>query len=147
MDIIGYVFPIVAFLIFVLLISVPEYFGEKTGLWILKRRFRSEPQKIKLGRISGWVLSKLGFFMMIFACMIAVVVIIEHMAALGVFNIPEIPFILHLIYRSLLEQQLIEPVYTMVYSILLMTAFFVAGFVKVLLKFLWSRTQLNKDST
>ena len=145
MDIIGQVFLfVVVLLLFAsLLIAIPEFLGQKAGRWAAKTG--SSPQDnlgktkakhfffLPVGELSWWG---------IFAVVIAVEVMITILVALDVPNIPpHRPFFPVYIYRALLAQQLQEPVYVMVYSILMITAFFVVSFARVLLVTRKKRTE------
>jgi hypothetical protein len=124
-DIIGEVFLFVVALLLsgLFLLVIPETLGIKAGFWVARNHFQSEPQ-IKVGETSWWT---------IFICIIAVETIIINIAALGGAIIPsERPFFPVFIYKALLEQQLQDPAYVILYSILMISAFFIAGFVRVL---------------
>ena len=144
MDIIGqvFLFVVVLLLLVFLLIIVPEFLGQKAGIWAAKTG--SSPQD-NLGKTKAK-----HFFLPVgelpwwggFAVVIAVEVMITILVALDVPNIPpQRPFFPVYIYRALLAQQLQEPVYVMVYSILMITAFFVVSFARVLLVTRKKRTE------
>ncbi|MHB1256209.1 MAG: hypothetical protein ACYCXI_08330 [Dethiobacteraceae bacterium] len=74
--------------------------------------------------------------------MAVVETIIVILIALDIPNMPpQRPNFLVYIYRALLTQQLQEPAYAMVYSILMITAFFAVGFVRALLVTRKKRTE------
>lgn len=129
-----FLFIVVALLFTLLLLVIPRDLGQKAGLFIAKNR--SAPQDnlgktkgkhsfLPVGEPSWW-----GFF----AVVVAVETIIVNLGALGVLNVPPVrPFFPVYVYKALLERVLLEPVYVTVYSILMIIAVFVAGFVQALL--------------
>ena len=129
-----FLFIVVLLLSALLLIVIPKVLGQKAGLFIAKNR--SAPQD-NLGKTKG----KHSFLSVgdlpwwgYLAVVVAVETIIGNLVALDVLNVPrEIPFLPVYIYRALLERELQEPVYVTAYSILMIIAVFVAGFVKALL--------------
>jgi len=145
MDIIGQglLFIVALLLSGLLLLAIPEFLGQKAGIWAAKTG--SSPQD-NLGKTK----TKHFFFLPVgelswwggFAVVIAVEVMITILVALDVPNIPpQSQFLPVYIYRALLTQQLQEPVYVMVYSILMITAFFVVSFARVLLVTRKKRTE------
>jgi competence protein ComGC len=144
MDIIGQVLLFVVALLLsgLLLLAIPEFLGQKTGIWVAKT---GSSQQDNLGKTKAK-----HFFLPVgelpwwggFAVVIAVEVMITILVALDVPNIPpQRPFFPVYIYRALLTQQLQEPVYIMVYSILMITAIFVVSFARVLLVTRKKRTE------
>ncbi|MBS3885963.1 MAG: hypothetical protein KGZ56_02805 [Dethiobacter sp.] len=144
MDIIGQVLLFVGVLLLLafLLVAIPEFLGQKAGIWVAKTgsspqdnlgRTKAKHVFLPVGELPWW-----GGF----AVVIAVEVMITILVALDVPNMPpQRPNFLVYIYRALLTQQLQEPVYFMVYSILMITAFFAVGFVRALLVTRKKRTE------
>ena len=125
MNIMGQALLFVIVLVFsgVFLLVIPEALGIKVGLWSARKHFQSESQ-IQVGKIS---------WREIFACIAAVEVIIISTSALVEGAIPsQRPFFPVYIYKALLVQQLQDPVYVILYSFLMIAAFFIAGFARVL---------------
>lgn|GEM_PF-860389 len=131
-----------------LLLVIPTSFGvflgQKAGLWSTKNR---------LGKTKGEHAfplpydAKNFFWWGIFAVFLTVETIIMILGDLDIPNIPILPqtlFFPFYIYRALLIQQLEEPVYVMVYSILMMTGVFAVGFVRALL--FTRKKELKADS-
>jgi len=144
MDIIGQglLFVVALLLSGLLLLAIPEFLGQKAGIWAAKTgsskqdnlgRTKTKHAFLPVGELSWW-----GGF----AVMAVVETIIIVLVALDIPNIPpQRPIFPVYIYRALLTQQLQEPVYLMVYSILMITAFFAVGFVRALLVTRKKRTE------
>jgi len=116
---------LLVFLVFgALLIVIPGHLGREAGLWVVKKH-RLSWEQIGVNPLPWW-----GTIVIIWL----VEIIITLSIALGAPMLPERPFFPFYIYRVLLGQQLVEHVFVMVYSILMITAFFIASYVRILLR-------------
>lgn len=133
MDIIGQAFLLLLVLLTfgALLIVIPEHLGREIGLWVVKKK------RLSWGQIGVDLLPWWGIIIIVWLVETIIVLAI----ALGVPISLERAFFPFYIYRVLLGQQLAEPVFVMVYSILMISAFFVANFARILLR---KRTKPNE---
>ena len=108
-----------------LLIVIPEHFGQKVGIWVVTRFIPSWPQG-RLGeppslfKLSGW-----WGVVFVFIALVTVETVFENL----VHEAPNLPSAPYLIFTSLQQGRLQqEPIHLMIYSFLIITAFFVIGF-------------------
>ena len=120
-----FLFLAVTLLLVTLAVTIPMDLGQKTGLWVIKKRFPTWPV-VKTSRSSF-----LGMGALIVAGVWAVELMIMLIVALGIPNInlqqQRIwqPFY---IYEALQARQLQEPGYVALHIILMVITFFICGF-------------------
>jgi len=108
-----------------ILLVIPEFLGQKAGIWVVTRLRPSWPQ----GRLGGppsllklpgwrWVAS-------VFIAVVTVETVFENLVP----EAPNLPSLPYLIFTSLQQQRLQqESVHLIIYSILIITTFFIIGF-------------------
>ena len=129
MDAVGLIFLTLVVLMFIglILLVIPEYLGHKVGIWVVTQLRPSWPQG-RLGppsllKLSGW-----RWVASVFIAIATVEIAFENLVP----EAPNLPSIPYLVFTSLQQQRLQqEPVHLMIYSTLIITAFFFIGFASI----------------